>query len=85
MASPPFKVASSFILSQSFLAPPHLTHSITLTITITTATQTQAIQGGSTGQNTLVDLNELEVRVWTAGAETCREQARLEPNADIAT
>ena len=32
-----------------------------------------------------MDLNELEVRVWTAGAESCGEQAQLEPNADIAT
>ena len=30
-------------------------------------TATRAIQGGSTGQNTSVDLSELEARVWTVG------------------
>ena len=41
-----------------------------------------AIQGG---QNTSVDLSELEARVWTVHDESRVEQARPEPDADMAT
>ena len=41
--------------------------------------------GVSTGQNTSVDLSELQARAWTAGGESRGEQAQPEPKGDIAT